>query len=235
MEKYNEFLDRINSFEKNKFVLCDNNFLPNLSVLKKVNANNCFSCFYGDTVVFELSHQDKIKISKIVDKLYQSVPECFCEKLVSDTFHMTLHDLSNSPVLDKVESKMSENKAKLVSKINKVPVADLKIKMKTNNIFNMVNTSLVLGLYPANAAEYEKLMSLYEYVDDIMNLSYPFTPHITLAYYNRNGFLHSSVLYLEKLVNKLNEQSFNIEISTEKLVYQNFMSMNEYKNIFNLA
>lgn len=70
MEKYNEFLDRINSFEKNKFVLCDNNFLPNLSVLKKVNANNCFSCFYGDTVVFELSHQDKIKISKIVDKLY---------------------------------------------------------------------------------------------------------------------------------------------------------------------
>ena len=148
---------------------------------------------------------------------------------------MTLHDLSNSPVLDEVESKMSENKAKLIRKINEVPVADFKIKMKSNNIFNMVNTSLVLGLYPDNAAEYEKIMSLYKYADNIMNLSYPFTPHITLAYYNRNGFSHSSVLKLEKIVNKLNRYSFDIEISTEKLVYQNFISMNEYKNIFNLV
>lgn len=99
----------------------------------------------------------------------------------------------------------------------------------------MVNTSIVLGLYPADEIEYKKMMKLYQLVDDIKNLPYPLTPHITLAYYNRNGFSKDLVSRLENTVNKLNENIFEIELSTEKLVYQKFTSMNDYKSVFDFV
>lgn len=93
--------------------------------------------------------------------------------------------------------------------------------MKTNYIFNMVNTSIVLGLYPADEIEYKKMMKLYQLVDDIKNLPYPLAPHITLAYYNRNGFSKDLVSRLENTVNKLNENIFEIELSTENWYIRN--------------
>ena len=77
-------------------------------------------------------------------------------------------------------------------------------------------------------------MQLYYLVDRVKTLPYPFTPHITLAYYNRNGFNENSVHQLEAVVNQLNKSSFEITLSTDKLVYQKFTSMNDYVSVFNL-
>lgn len=112
-----------------------------------------------------------------------------------------------------------------------------KIKMKAKFIFNMVNTSLVLGLYPINEAEFNKLMKLYTLIDDVKKLGYPLTPHITLGYYNVNGFSVDSARKLETIVKEINtnESEIEIELSTKELFYQKFVSMNEYINIFSLA
>ncbi|MCH5297031.1 MAG: hypothetical protein J1E85_05110 [Ruminococcus sp.] len=234
MESYIEFLNRINSFQKSELVLDNSNFNPNASVFSKVDDNNKFSLFYGDTVVFELSSNLKKSIAEIVDKLYEYAPECFCDRLVSNTFHMTLHDLSNSPVLDEVSSEVFKNEINLIEKLKSTPVEKQTIKMKSTYIFNMVNTSLVLGLYPIDATEYTKLMNLYNIVNYVKSLPYPFTPHITLAYYNRNGFSEVSARKLEAIVNELNKNSFEIELNTNDLVYQKFTSMNDYTSIFTL-
>ena len=101
MESYRDFLDRINSFEKRDVSFGNDYFMGNPSISQKVDKNNRFQSFYGDTIVFNLNDTTKKKLAWIVDELYRIVPECFCERLVSDTFHMTLHDLSNSPVLEK--------------------------------------------------------------------------------------------------------------------------------------
>lgn len=235
METYSDFLDRINSFQKSEVDYGNEYFLGNPSIALKVNKDNEFRAFYGDTVVFNLDNETKEKLTKIVNRINDVASECFCEKLVSNTFHMTLHDLSNSPKLEEIAIELFENELK-VAKIAE-NIAEEKIKMKTKFIFNMVNTSLVLGLYPINEGEFNKLMKLYTLIDDVKKLGYPLTPHITLGYYNVNGFSVDSARKLKNIVREQNttESEIEIELSTNELFYQKFVSMNEYINIFSLA
>ena len=60
-------------------------------------------------------------------------------------------------------------------------------------------------------------------------------PHITLAYYNCNGFDASSARKLEKIIRRLNDNTFEIILDTKRLYYQKFTSMNDYINILNLS
>ena len=110
-----------------------------------------------------------------------------------------------------------------------------KIRMKSKYIFNMVDTSLVLGLYPVNEGEYRRLMDLFFLFDTVKKLSYPFTPHITLAYYNVNGFDLQAAGRLEDTVNMLNKNEMEIELDMNHLCYQKFKSMNDYIDIVNLG
>lgn len=234
MESYNEFLNRINSFQKPELELGEGDFEVNPSLKKKVQVDNSFAPFYGDTVVFDLDDTTKEFLADCTDKLYKNVPNCFCENLVSNTFHMTLHDLSNSPVLSDVAEDVFKNEIELAKKVKAQPVAVQTIEMESTCIFNMVNTSLVMGLNPINENEYEKLMELYNYVDSIRGLPYPLTPHITLAYYNRNGFSYGEKLKLENVVNQMNKQPIKVKLNTASLFYQKFMSMNDYISLMKL-
>ena len=118
MESYTGFLDRIHSFEKKEIDFGWDYFRCNPSVSQKVNHENRFQPFYGDTIVFNLNEETKGKLSNIVNVLYDTVPECFTEKLVADTFHMTLHDLSNSPILEEIAVEVFENEIKVKMKID---------------------------------------------------------------------------------------------------------------------
>lgn len=234
METYREFSDRIGSFQKKQLNLCGKDFTVNPSVAHKVNADNTFKNFYGDTVVFALDDSTKTKLTEYTDLLYRTVPQCFCERLIPHTFHVTLHDLSNSPSLRDVAEEVFCNELKIMqikSDLEKLKPA--KIKLKSTYIFNMVNTSLVLGLSPATENDYNAIMALYSVIDGVKKLPYPFTPHITLAYYNANGFDANSAKSLENIVNMLNEK-INMELSLTDLYYQKFTSMNNYVDVVNL-
>lgn len=201
METYQEFVNRINSFEKKELVLGER-FECNPSLPKKVNEDNSFRNFYGDTVVFALSDDVKAELNKLTDFLYHAAPDCFCERLVSHTFHMTLHDLSNSPALGDIAEDMFRNELKIVEIKKALSAREIApIRMKSNYIFNMVNTSLVLGLYPATEDYHRRLTELYSIVEGVKKLSYPLTPHVTLAYYNINGFDAKAAKALETAVN----------------------------------
>lgn len=227
METYSEFLNRINGFEKREMNLGGEYFKVNPSLSKKVNADNAFKNFYGDTVVFALDKTVKNKLALYADLLYLSAPECFCQRLNPDTFHVTLHDLSNSEFLNEIEEEMKSNAAAVsMSAVQK----NTKIKFGSNYIFNMAGTSLVLGLYPADEDNYKRLMRLYAIFDGVKKLNYPLTPHITLAYYNFNGFDARYARKLESAVNKLNGEA-RFEFETQGLYYQQFTSMNDYTNL----
>lgn len=235
METYQEFLDRINSFEKKELSFGNEYFKGNPSILQKVDQNNRFRDFYGDTVVFSLEDQVKDKLEKYVNFLYSSAPECFCERLASGTFHMTLHDLSCSAILGDIAEELFENEFKVMKKIAEIQKYNItRIRMRSHYIFNMVNTSLVLGLYPVDAQEYHKLMKLYSVFDSVKKLNYPLTPHITLAYYNSHGFDLGAARGLEDAVRWLNNHEPEIEINISRLFYQKFKTMNHYINITEL-
>lgn len=234
METYGQFMDRICSFEKPEFQIAGDYFNPSKSVLVKVAEDNSFQKFYGDTVVFDLTMDEKLKIDEIIFSLYLHASKCFCKKLNFSTLHMTLHDLSNSSDRFKALQYMSKNEAQLIKVLASKKKYIQNIRMRTNFILNMVNTSVVLALYPVNADEYSKLMYWYKIIDEVVALPYPFTPHITLAYYNRNGFGKEEIKNLTLLVNELNKRSFEITLDTRNLVYQRFTSMDNYHTAFRL-
>lgn len=235
METYIEFLDRIDSFEKKTLSLGDSvNVSP--SVALKVDKDNSFRDFYGDTVVFALNDGEKQVLAEYVDILYSAAPQCFCQRLGSDTFHMTLHDLNNSPCLNDVASDMLLSELKIKEKRGEIRriLKSHKIRMKSKYVFNMVNTSLVLGVYPSTRSDYDKVMELYSVIDDVKKLSYPFTPHITLAYYNVGGFDAKGAESLKKAVEIINGKA-RMEFDLGKLYYQKFVSMNKYIDVIDLT
>ena len=147
---------------------------------------------------------------------------------------MTLHDLSNSPALEEVSAPMQENETALRGLLAKNPVPVQTIRMKSKAIFNMVSTSLVMGLYPVDETEYLKLMNLYSLVNEVKSLPYPLTPHITLAYFNRKGMDTPTAQKLARTVKHLNKTLCTFELDTSRLYYQHFTSMNSYQPVFAL-
>ncbi len=231
MESFNEFMERISSFEVPTFGIDTEHFVPGNAVLQKVNLVNRFSQFFGDTIVFDLSDDDKKRIEEISKTLRRIAPECFSERLYGNTFHMTLHDLSSGRDELAMMKQMELNLSEIKSRLKGFSIPQQDIRMKTNNIINMVDTSVVLALRPASEEDYDALARLYQFFDEIVKLSYKFTPHITLGYYNRNGFSHNSGELLKKVVEDYNQCGFDIVLNTSNLCYQRFTSMNDYVTI----
>lgn len=235
MEKYTDFLNRI-SYQQAELQIGEGRFNPDKRVYEKVQPNNTFKPFYGDTTVFELDSCTKFEISEIIDVLYTETPECFCEKIDKNTLHMTLHDLSASEHLENVSSEIFYNEVKILQMLKNKPIESETIKMKSNFIINMVGTSLVLTLVPESENEWNKLQALYDIINEVKVCPYPYlTPHITLAYFNHDGFDEISVQKLRNVVYELNRKSFDITLYTNKLYYQKFVSMNNYVSVFNFS
>lgn len=236
METYQEFLDRISSFETKELRLGDLPFRGNPSIAQKVGPDNAFRNFYGDTVVFALDKQPREQLAAYVDALYRAASECFCERLDPETLHVTLHDLSAAPLLRDAEAEMRGNGERIIGKLEELRrLGDGEIRLQSTCVFNMVNTSLVLGLRPADEADYRRLMDLYAVFDGIKRLPYPFTPHVTLAYYHINGFDARAAGRLAAAVERLNGGSLEIRLSPGTLYYQHFTRMNAYINVIRLG
>ena len=103
METYKDFLERI-SYQQPELLIGEGDFKPDKRVYEKVDPDNSFKPFFGDTVVFELDSSTKERVIQQIKKLYDTVPECFSEQINTDTLHMTLHDLSASDKLEKVSA-----------------------------------------------------------------------------------------------------------------------------------
>ncbi len=232
-EDYTTFKNRIYSFEKPEFCFGMESLVPSESVKGKVNTDGTFCRFIGDTVVFNLQDSQKELIkSQYIDPLYGIAGDCFAWKFSKQTIHMTLHDLNAMNYNSyEIMEKMFETEIVLAEKLkgNKYNVEN--IDMETTCVFNMVNTSLVLGLIPKSKTDYDKLMQLYMLVDSIKPLPYQFTPHITLAYYRRDEVNREKLDGIEKMINYLNKFHFDISLSTQHLYYQKFTDMNSFFDI----
>lgn len=236
-ESYEKFLERIFSFQRSDFKFGFDKLYPSASVKSKVNENGEFNRFVGDTVVFNLDDAQKRFIKDYyISPLHRVGSDYFAEKLDESMLHMTLHDLNASDREDeKFMADMLETEILLYKIISDIGIKSESIEMETTCVFNMVNTSLVLGMKPKSEEDYHKLMGIYQMVESVLKLPYSFTPHITLAYYNRNGIEGVQLQRLERTINELNREKFDIVLSTDKLYYQKFINMNGYYNIMRMV
>lgn len=236
-ENFEEFLNRIFSFQRPYFNFGVERFVPSQSVKQKVDINGNFNNFFGDTVVFDLDSSQKRFIEEYyINPLYWVGSNCLAEKLKEQTLHMTLHDLnSGTTVNNDLMSRLFHTELVLSKMISSEYFRSESITMETTCVFNMVNTSIVLGLKPKKQEDYDKLMKIYGLIENIYHLPYPFTPHITLAYFNQNGFEGEQLEHLQNTINDLNHETFEITLSTNRLFYQKFISMNDYFSIMSFV
>ena len=234
MEIFSDFKKRVLDFENENFSFNTNEILDNKSLHFKVSNTDSFKEFYGDTIVFDLSTDIKIQIEKIVDELYLNCSSLFAERLKTNTFHMTLHDLNNNIDLSKISSDCFLSELKCHEIANSKSIISEPINLKSNFIFNMVNTSLVMGLIPETETDFDKLQKLYEQFEIVKKLPYPFTPHITLGYFSCNNHKKEEIAYLFELIKRLNKKTLHVTINTKDLCYQKFTSMNIYYSLFSI-
>ena len=203
----------------------EGDFSTNPNLTKKVNHFGEFLPFFGNTVVFELRDETKQALQGLQEELYKSAGWMLSQKLDPSTFHMTLHDLANGLELtEELKDRMAaaEEKAKilLAQWQNQPPV-----HMKTTWLFNMVNTSIVLGLAPADEESWHRLDEMYTALESVVRLDYALTPHITMAYFKPGIWSQYDLNCLRKALCPV---ELEVELKMEKLVYQEFMDMNHY-------
>lgn len=200
-------------------------FSTNPNLRKKVDETGAFLPFYGNTTVFLLDEGTKQTLHEIRQELYRAAGWMLSEPLDPATFHMTLHDLINAPVWDQeLAAKMAEaeHKAKALLHAWKDQPP---LRMRTTWLFNMVNTSIVLGLAPADGDSWRRLDEMYGALESVVHLGYGLTPHITMAYYRPGTYSQQE---LDALRSALRPVELEIEAKMEDLVFQNFCHMNLY-------
>lgn len=206
----------------------------------KVSASGNFLPFYGNTVVFRLDAMG-VKIIQMMQKVLQYWLQntgMLASPLPSDTIHMTLHDLispencsSDNAENYKKELEKSQLRAVEITEKIRRNFAGRKINMVADRIVNMVSKSIVLLLKPQTEQDYELLLELYGYYDEITSFPYPYTPHITLAYY-KPGMLDGEILW--NAIEHAQIRSENaplFEFCPEGITVQTFRDMEHYNDI----
>lgn len=206
----------------------EDTFTTSPGLVKKVDAAGRLLKYKGNTVVFVLDEVTKATLLELQNELYEAAAEVLAERLGAETFHMTLHDLVNG----------SEGEAGLEGWMQRIqpPVKALvqqwqnqePLHMRATWMFNMVNTSIVLGLAPADEDSSRRLNELYCGLEKELTLGYGLTPHITLAYFKPGTY---SAQEIAKLRSALRPVELEVTLSMQNLVFQEFSDMNHYVTV----
>lgn len=203
-------------------------FATNPNLRKKVDEEGNLLPFLGNTVVFLLDDETKESLRQLQESLYQAAPEMLAQPLQKSTFHMTLHDLANGmpdqPGLQDYMNYTRERTSQILPGWKDAPP----LRMKATWLFNMVNTSIVLGLAPADGESWRRLDEMYMTLESVVNLGYALTPHITMAYFRPGTY---SPALVQRLSAVLRNVDLDITLRLEDLVLQNFTDMNHYETV----
>lgn len=200
------------------------------SLTAKVAPDGGLRPFFGNTIIFELDDTAKIALSQRQVLLHHHCAPCLAQPLSPETFHLTLHDLINSPDQAAIEDavKQTELHALLaLSLLRRKPSPP--IRLRSTHVFSMVNTSVVLGFAPATEMDCLQLMSLYETFHTVVPLNYGLTPHVTLGYYKPGEYGWETVSALNHVIREAEKlPPIELTLCLDQLHYRRFSDMNHY-------
>lgn len=206
------------------------------SLIKKVLPNGDLLPFHGDTTVFTLSSEQVKEVEGFIETLETDLP-FLATPLDRKQLHMTLHDLSNDPLLANVSDKMKDNQEKSANIFKRIREylmthpEDRYIKMVSNNIYPCLNISLLLGMAPATDKDFRRLINIYNLFDDVVYLNYWLRPHITLGYFLPRELNKGEIALLSKTLKKIGVPKVEITFDIMDLAYQHFYDMNDYRDM----
>ena len=206
----------------------DGGFCTRPGLLEKVDPQGRLLPYRGNTVVFLLAEPEKRTLAKLRERLYEAAGDMLAEPLDPDTFHMTLHDLVSGPAgslgLEERMSGVLPNARAVLAQWRDQPP----LHLKATWTFNMVNTSIVLGLAPADEDSGRRLDGMYAALEQVRTLGYDLTPHITLAYFRPGEYRQDQAARLREALGPV---EWELTLRMEELVLQEFQDMNHYKTV----
>ena len=202
-------------------------FTTNSGLGRKVSPGGSFLPFRGNTAVFLLDGGTRRALRGLQDELYAAAPDMLAERLGEGTFHMTLHDLANGvPGEQGLEGRMRDTEAKARELLRMFGGPPL--RMRATRLFNMVNTSIVLGLKPADGDSWRRIDGMYTSLEQVVTLGYALTPHITMAYFRPGTYGREQV---DRLAAALRAVELELTLDMGALVLQSFGDMNNYETL----
>ena len=203
-------------------------FTTHKGLESKVDTAGKLKPYAGNTTVFLLDDTVQDALAALQDSLYEKVPDMLAEPLQKDTFHMTLHSLADGvPDMPGLGEKMDAAAQKATMLLESWKHGP-DLKMRTSWLFNMMNTSIVLGLMPADAQSWQRLDEMYTALEAVVPLGYAMTPHITMAYYRPGAYEEADKLRLGAVLRNIDME---LILPMSALVLQNFTDMNHYTTI----
>lgn len=209
-------------------------FSTAVSLREKVMPDGSFAPFYGDTLIYMLEGSCQRKVSQLRDQMYQAAGDrdLFAKPLHPNCFHVTLHDLVSGPRLELLSGQMAENQKYWECQIGQI--WDIgNFTMRPAGLVNMVSKSVVLLLIPETEGDYARMRQAYEIADETVRQSYPYTAHITLAYYKNGVYSWEQWKRLLEFMKAVDVSNMRISMKAENLHYMTFEDMNHYSSILN--
>lgn len=201
-------------------------FTTNSSLSNKVDPDGSFRPFFGSTVVFSLDARTKFALAGLQRGLYCEVGQMLAQPLTADTFHMTLHDLVNGSVHSEALVRDMARVKDQVLPLLQIWQNEPPLQMRATRTFNLVHTSVVLGLEPSDADSWRQLDRMYQELEAVVPLGYGLTPHITLAYYKPGSYSEADAARLRAT---LGPSELELLLPMQALTYQSFWDMNHYR------
>ncbi len=226
-----EFRLRTESFNRDSLPH-NGNLVTNINLKNKVDLTGKIIPFIGNTVVFALTDDVKEKVCFIQNNLYKDCSAVLAEPLTKNSFHITLHDLLSGSPSSELEQKIKSIQSYSLDCVEKIADKNELIHIQSTTLFNMVNTSIVLGFEPVDENSYQKLINYYDIFQSVVNLNYSLTPHITVAYFKPINIDVQYINKFQKIIDYVNSmEKISIELSGKMLKYQTFSDMNHYYSI----
>ena len=220
-------------------------FRTDEGLIRKVDTTGRFVPCLGSTVVFRPGQwcSQVVKVRQQALQYMLKDTDILADPLPVASIHMTLHDLISPEVCASDPAEAYERKiagsiqraAEIVEVIQR-DYADRTITMVCDRVVNLASKSLVLLLRPQTEQEYEWLLDMHRRFDVVQPLSYPLTPHITLAYFKPRPDIVN-----EEALRKLREAVEFVQIkpdtapsfvfSPKDLTVQRFLDMKTYRDI----
>ena len=201
-------------------------FVTNPGLTDKVGPDGKLLPFFGDTVIFPLASDECAWLREVQQSLYTICGSLLAQTLPAGSFHITLHDLNSAPCLEDVAAAMALSRDASLPLI--AALDDFAVEVRPTAVFSMVNTSVVLGFEPISEADCTALMNLYERFQQVVPLSYPLTPHVTLAYYRPGDHGEDGLRMLRNAVAAANHSLTPRIVRLSNPQYCRFADMSRY-------
>lgn len=231
METYESLNQRIASFQVES-VPHETVFRLSPALADKITPySGEYKPFFGDTVAYFLGQEGRDMIATVMNVLYERFGASLSVPLPLEISHVTLHDLRAGNSIEPIWREM-ELTAKRLKQLVREARRLGAIRTVGTAVFNLMNTSIAIGLTPENRGEHQKLLHARTLFDEIVP-SALYTPHVTLAYYRPEMPDPLSPDYLRATLAELSIEVKGklVVLEPAKLFALRFDAMNRYWEI----